>query len=177
MSDTYTSKKVTDLTENTSVSDTDLMLVGNAGTANLRRITFANVAAKIKEKIASWAYDTLNTTNKTLPGAINELNTNITPIEITLAKGEKFSSAAISAFKVGKIIFVSIEGTPSSAITTNDIVASGLPVPKFKNYPVSIGTKDQNYSAVVDENGNIRIWYPGYTTVTRIECTVVYISK
>lgn len=77
MSDTYTSKKVTDLTENTSVSDTDLMLVGNAGTANLRRITFANVAAKIKEKIASWAYDTLTTTNKTLPGAINELNTKI----------------------------------------------------------------------------------------------------
>ena len=110
-------------------------------------------------------------------GLQNEQNTNTTPTEIPITKGGKFSDALICAFSVGKIIFVSIEGTPSSAITTNDIVASGLPVPKFENYPLSIGTKDQNYSAVVDENGNIKIWYPGYTTATRIECTVVYISK
>ena len=74
MADTITTKKVTDLTENSAPTDEDLILVGNAGTAVLRKIKWSNILAAIKTKIASWAFDTLTTTDKTLPGAINELN-------------------------------------------------------------------------------------------------------
>lgn len=74
MADTITTKKVTDLTENSAPADEDLILVGNAGTAVLRKIKWSNILAAIKTKIASWAFDTLTTTDKTILGALNELN-------------------------------------------------------------------------------------------------------
>lgn len=74
MADAYTGKKITEITENTSGDDTDLMVVGNRGTSVMRRFTFANLAAYIRDKLTSLTFSSLNTSSKTLPGAINEVN-------------------------------------------------------------------------------------------------------
>ena len=81
MADTIITKKVTDLTENTAVSDEDLFLVGNAGTAALRKVKWSSIFSKINElikaKVLEWTFENLRTTDKTLVGAVNELNTNL----------------------------------------------------------------------------------------------------
>ena len=77
MSDNYSVKKITELTAKTSADDSDIYVLGNAGSATMRRITFANLASAIKEKLKTLTVSTLNTSNKTLPGAINELNSRI----------------------------------------------------------------------------------------------------
>lgn len=82
MADTYSVKKITDLTTKTTTDDTDLYVLGNQGTATMRKITFANLAAKIRDKLTSLTFSALNTSNKTLPGAINELNSNMSGISI-----------------------------------------------------------------------------------------------
>ena len=67
-------KTVTDLTEKTTPADTDLFMAGNAGTATLKKLKWSSMLAAIKTKIAEWTFQTLNTSDKTIPGALNELN-------------------------------------------------------------------------------------------------------
>ena len=70
-------KTVTDLTEKTTPADTDLFMAGNAGTATLKKLKWSSMLAAIKTKIAEWTFQTLNTSDKTIPGALNELNNKI----------------------------------------------------------------------------------------------------
>lgn len=74
MADELKTKKITDLEENTTIDDTDILMAGDKGTNALKRFTVAKLFDAIKTKIAGWAFDTLTTTDKTLPGAVNELN-------------------------------------------------------------------------------------------------------
>lgn len=84
---TVTGKTVTDLPENTAPADTDNVLIGTGKL--LKRLSLSNLLSTIKDKILTWTYDKLSTTDKTLPGAVNELNTK-------LLKAKKVSSEAFS---------------------------------------------------------------------------------
>lgn len=101
---------------------------------------------------------------------------NLIPTDLPLTKGAKFKNVVMGALRLGKLIIITIEGEPSSYVETNDIVVSGLPGSRNGSWPVTLATKDQNYAAIVDGGGNIKIWYPGYTAVSRIECTVIYVA-
>lgn len=70
-------KRVTDLAEKTSPADEDLFMAGDAGTATLKKFKWSSLLEAIKTKIASWTFQTLNTSDKTIPGALNELNNNM----------------------------------------------------------------------------------------------------
>ena len=48
MADVIETKKITDLTENTEMADTDLFLVGNAGTSTFRKVPFSIIADAVK---------------------------------------------------------------------------------------------------------------------------------
>ena len=74
MADTYDVKKMPDLVERTELDDTDLVAVGMSGTGTLRKSTIATLAAKIRDKLTSLTFSTFGTTAKTIPGAVNELN-------------------------------------------------------------------------------------------------------
>lgn len=50
--------------------------------ANTYSVSFANLATYIRDKLNSLTFSALNTSNKTLPGAINELN-NKMPFSVT----------------------------------------------------------------------------------------------
>lgn len=70
-------KKITELEENTTIDDTDILMAGDKGTNALKRFTIGAFLTAIKAKLAAWTFDTLQTTSKTLPGAVNELNSKI----------------------------------------------------------------------------------------------------
>lgn len=72
-----TTKTVVDLAEKTSPVDTDLFMAGDAGSAALKKFKWSNLLAAIKTKIAAWTFETLNTSDKTIVGAVNELNNNM----------------------------------------------------------------------------------------------------
>lgn len=86
MADTLTTKKVTELTENTAMSDEDLFMVGSAGTASLRKLKWSNIWNTIKTAIlGKLAANNLTTTaagylldarqGKALDDKISKLNT------------------------------------------------------------------------------------------------------
>ena len=72
-----TTKTVVDLDEKTTPVDMDFFVIGNAGTATLKKLKWSSMLAAIKTKIAEWTFQTLNTSDKTIPGALNELNNNM----------------------------------------------------------------------------------------------------
>lgn len=96
MADELKTKKITDLEENTTIDDTDILVAGDKGTNALKRFTVAKLFDAIKTKIAGWIFDTLTTTDKTLPGAVNELNSNTFKI-----RGNLNSGMAIENMKSG----------------------------------------------------------------------------
>ena len=68
---------ITGLDESASGDDTDLLAVGYRGASTLRKFSFANLATYIRDKLTSLTFSSLNTSNKTLPGAINEVRSGL----------------------------------------------------------------------------------------------------
>lgn len=70
-------KLISNLEEKTTIEDTDCLITG---TSDAKKITWANVFSVIsngiKAKILEWTFTNLGTTNKTIIGAVNELNMN-----------------------------------------------------------------------------------------------------
>lgn len=69
--------KFTDYTEKTEPVDTDLALIYDTPAKVNKKFTFGNLWKWIAKKIVSEGISQLETTNKTIPGAINELNSKI----------------------------------------------------------------------------------------------------
>lgn len=115
MPDQYSAKKITELTTKTVSDDTDLYVLGNEGTATMRKITFATIAAAVRDKLTTLTFSSLNTTNKTLPGAVNELNSNKT-VYINSSTYDDFYSK-INALPGGSMFVFSIPGAVASIIT------------------------------------------------------------
>lgn len=71
-------KLISNLEEKTTIEDTDCLITG---TSDAKKITWANVFSVIsngiKAKILEWTFTNLGTTNKTIIGAVNELNMNM----------------------------------------------------------------------------------------------------
>ena len=64
----------TNYTEKTEPVDTDLVLIYDTPAKVNKKFTFGNLWKWIAKKIVSEGISQLETTNKTIPGAINELN-------------------------------------------------------------------------------------------------------
>lgn len=69
--------KFIDYTEKTEPVDTDLALIYDTPAKVNKKFTFGNLWKWIAKKIVSEGISQLETTNKTIPGAINELNSKI----------------------------------------------------------------------------------------------------
>lgn len=139
------------LAAKTTLSDEDLVIVGEGDDAKKMTI------AQLKEELG-----------------INSLNTKTNPQDIEISLGPKFTGTAY-AKKIGYIIMVDMELTPSSAVANNDLVMSGLPAPTGGAFYTSLTTGNGNYTAIINANGELRIYYPGYTDASRIDCGLCYI--
>ena len=94
-----TTKTVVDLDEKTTPVDMDLFVIGNAGTATLKKLKWSSMLAAIKTKIAEWTFQTLNTSDKTIPGALNELNNKFV-FETVYSGGEEIEGSSSKEFRV-----------------------------------------------------------------------------
>ena len=103
-----------------------------------------------------------------------ELNTKTNPEDIEISLGPKFTGNAY-AKKVGYIIMIDMELTPSSAVANGDLVVSGLPVPTGGAFFTVLTTGSGNYTAIINASGELRIYFPGYTDASRIDCGLCYI--
>lgn len=88
MPDTITTKRITDLPEDTDVNDNDLFMAGSNGTASLRKKKWSTLLAKIKSKLlannltttaAGYALDARQ--GKALKDQVDQLNTNISSLQ------------------------------------------------------------------------------------------------
>ena len=105
MADSYNVKKITELAAKSASDDTDLYVVGNQGTATMRKISFATIAAAVRDKLTSLTFPSLNTSNKTLPGAVNELNSKLSPLFKVKTYTYSGTVAANGAFTIDQNMF------------------------------------------------------------------------
>lgn len=80
--------KFTDYTEKTEPVDTDLALIYDTPAKVNKKFTFENLWKWIAKKIVSEGISQLDTTNKTIPGAINELNSKRLCLQQIYGKGK-----------------------------------------------------------------------------------------
>lgn len=86
--------KFTDYTEKTEPVDTDLALIYDTPAKVNKKFTFGNLWKWIAKKIVSEGISQLDTTNKTIPGAINELNSKSLSKYISIGKYEDITIKA-----------------------------------------------------------------------------------
>lgn len=131
-----TTKTVVDLDEKTTPVDTDLFMAGDAGTATLKKFKWSSLLSEIKTKIASWTFQTLNTSDKTIPGALNELNNNMDDIDNLLHRENSgFFSLGDTGLKIawGNVTVEEIKAGGYTAGT-------GTFATKFKSTPMVLAS-------------------------------------
>lgn len=106
----------TNYTEKTEPVDTDLVLIYDTPAKVNKKFTFGNLWKWIAKKIVSEGISQLETTNKTIPGAINELNSK----SLTYLKSNRSSTAPVT-FNIDSyktyIIFVNHDGGNNSVVS------------------------------------------------------------
>lgn len=74
----------------------------------------------------------------------------------------------------GQWCMLVMEVTPNGDVANGDIVLSGLPKPQSVIY-CGLTTGAGIYTATIDQNGDLKIYYPGFTSAARIDCTITYL--
>ena len=133
--------KFTDYTQKTKPADADLLLIhDNAGAAN-KKTPFSGVWSWILDKLASAVISQLETTNKSIIPAINELNSKTT---------KTYAKQTSASYPVLKIIPSFSSGNMISFVNRNGRVDIYV---YNSNDDIAISTKyvyGQNYEVVSD---------------------------
>lgn len=118
--------KFTDYTEKTEPVDTDLALIYDTQAKVNKKFTFGNLWKWIAKKIVSEGISQLDTTNKTIPGAINELNskTRIKLIDVNMTINDKTATIKynISDTAIGLLL---ISGNIGSGVYFSIVINYG----------------------------------------------------
>ncbi|WP_342756716.1 hypothetical protein [Kineothrix sedimenti] len=89
-------------------------------------------------------------------------------------KGPKFNAHGSVGYRVKNgFCTVSMEVTPTEALSHTDIVCSGLPKPPSLHY-MCLTAVDGNYPAELSADGTLRIYFPTFTTPSRIDFSFTY---
>jgi hypothetical protein len=154
--------KFTDYTEKTEPVDTDLALIYDTPAKVNKKFTFGNLWKWIAKKIVSEGISQLDTTNKTIPGAINELNSNVKIDNIKYINCGGYGTLA--AFSIGKLLYCKFNGNDkASEVKQRDIAQ----LPSEYTLNSSIGTymnvlvRDHNTGTLqIDADGKITLYCP-----------------
>ena len=165
MADTLTTKKVTELTENTAMSDEDLFMVGSAGTASLRRLKWSNIWNTIKTAIlGKLVANNLTTTaagylldarqGKALDDKISKLNTDLNNV---VFEGGIFGTNA-KFYKIGdRGIIFSLRGSLSQALTPGTVYEISMPE-MVGAFAGSFIASNGVIGYIITEDGKIKIY-------------------
>lgn len=103
----------TNYTEKTEPVDTDLVLIYDTPAKVNKKFTFGNLWKWIAKKIVSEGISQLETTNKTIPGAINELNSNRLRSSENIASASDLAEEVLIKCEEGEIRLFTIQSTVS----------------------------------------------------------------
>lgn len=112
--------KWTDYTTKTTVADNDeIMTLDTAGKAN-KRLSLSTLSDWVLGKIADKVFTKLQTNNKTILGAINELNSNTSKLYISMTKNiANFDSKYTTTNERLRILYGIIENTAYISFDVN----------------------------------------------------------
>lgn len=112
--------KWTDYTIKTTVADNDeVMVLDTAGKAN-KRLSLSTLSDWVLGKIADKVFEKLQTNDKTILGAINELNSNTSKLYISMTKNiANFDSKYTTTNERLRILYGIIENTAYISFDVN----------------------------------------------------------
>ena len=121
--------KWTDYTIKTDPADKDeVMILDTAGKAN-KRLGLSVFSDWIIGKIANKVFENLQTQNKTILGAINELHSNFPALKSIKIDGMNASNQTLHILKIGRLVQLSARFVAEKSFEPESIIASDLPLP------------------------------------------------
>lgn len=151
--------KFTDYTEKTEPVDTDLALIYDTPAKVNKKFTFGNLWKWIAKKIVSEGISQLDTTNKTIPGAINELNskTRIKLIDVNMTINDKTATIKynISDTAIGLLL---ISGNIGIGVFFSIVINYGT---KYSIKLLSFNASNTNTSSIVINSDLGKITFNG----------------
>ena len=151
--------KFTDYTEKTEPVDTDLALIYDTPAKVNKKFTFGNLWKWIAKKIVSEGISQLETTNKTIPGAINELNskTRIKLIDVNMTINDKTATIKynISDTSIGLLL---ISGNIGNGVFFSIVINYGT---KYSIKLLSFTSSNTDTSSIVIDSDLGKITFNG----------------
>lgn len=151
--------KFTDYTEKTEPVDTDLALIYDTPAKVNKKFTFGNLWKWIAKKIVSEGISQLDTTNKTIPGAINELNskTRIKLIDVNMTINDKTATIKynISDTAIGLLL---ISGNIERGVFFSIVINYGT---KYSMKLLSFAASNTDTSSIVINSDLGKITFNG----------------
>lgn len=151
--------KFTDYTEKTEPVDTDLALIYDTPAKVNKKFTFGNLWKWIAKKIVSEGISQLDTTNKTIPGAINELNskTRIKLIDVNMTINDKTATIKynISYTAIGLLL---ISGNIGAGVFFSIVINYGT---KWSMKLLSFASSNTDTSSIVINSDLGKITFNG----------------
>lgn len=151
--------KFTDYTEKTEPVDTDLALIYDTPAKVNKKFTFGNLWKWIAKKIVSEGISQLDTTNKTIPGAINELNSKIRIklIDVNMTINDKTATIKynISDTAIGLLL---ISGNIGRGVFFSIVINYGT---KYSIKLLSFNASNTNTSSIVINSDLGKITFNG----------------
>lgn len=151
--------KFTDYTEKTEPVDTDLALIYDTPAKVNKKFTFGNLWKWIAKKIVSEGISQLDTTNKTIPGAINELNskTRIKLIDVNMTINDKTATIKynMSDTAIGLLL---ISGNIRSGVFFSIVINYGT---KYSIKLLSFASSNADASSIVINSDLGKITFNG----------------
>lgn len=151
--------KFTDYTEKTEPVDTDLALIYDTPAKVNKKFTFGNLWKWIAKKIVSEGISQLDTTNKTIPGAINELNskTRIKLIDVNMTINDKTATIKynISDTVIGLLL---ISGNIGNGVFFSIVINYGT---KYSIKLLSFASSNTDTSSIVINSDLGKITFNG----------------
>lgn len=151
--------KFTDYTEKTEPVDTDLALIYDTPAKVNKKFTFGNLWKWIAKKIVSEGISQLDTTNKTIPGAINELNskTRIKLIDVNMTINDKTATIKynISDTAIGLLL---ISGNIGNGVFFSIVINYGT---KYSIKLLSFASSNTDTSSIVINSDLGKITFNG----------------
>lgn len=152
--------------------DADTLMLYDAATKSNKLSPFSGIWNMIVGKLTNAVISNLQTNNKTVLGAINELNSN-QAITITNVKTSIFK-AEIILLKAGNIVVISYTGDTTDNVKQGDLQVIGtIPpdyVPRAKITIAPIQSTVQRIQLTFDYSGNITAYNYGNKITTQVAC-------
>lgn len=165
-------KKWNEYTTGTDLDDTDeLMILDTSAKAN-KRTLLSKLSDYVLGKLADKVFEKLETQNKTILGALNELNSNqattVTSVKTSILKSE------ITLLKAGNVVVISYTGDTTDNVKRGDLqVIGAIPpdyVPRQRFVIAPIQSTAQRIQLTIEKSGNIIAYNYGNEITTQTPC-------